>query len=72
MARLRRLGIGAQVDLYGDGTHSWPYWQRELHRSWPLLMRAIGARYHGLQAARRAGRARDAFQASGCDRGARR
>ncbi len=44
VARLRRLGIGAQVDLYGDGTHSWPYWQRELHRSWPLLMRAIGAR----------------------------
>ena len=43
VARLRRLGIPARVDLYGPGTHTWPYWQRELHRSWPLLMGAIGA-----------------------------
>jgi len=43
VARLRRLEIAARVDLYGPGTHTWPYWQRELHRSWPLLMGAIGA-----------------------------
>jgi S-formylglutathione hydrolase FrmB len=43
VVRLRALGIPARVDLYGPGTHSWPYWQRELHRSWPLLMGAVGA-----------------------------
>ncbi|MGI5149820.1 alpha/beta hydrolase [Plantactinospora sp. CA-294935] len=24
-----------------DGTHSWPYWQRELHRSLPLLLASL-------------------------------
>jgi len=42
--RLRALHIPAAVDLYGPGTHTWPYWQRELHRSWPLLTRALGIR----------------------------
>jgi S-formylglutathione hydrolase FrmB len=37
--RLRALRIPARVDLYGPGTHTWPYWQRELHRSLPLLLR---------------------------------
>jgi diacylglycerol O-acyltransferase / trehalose O-mycolyltransferase len=23
--------------LYGLGTRNWVYWQRELHRAWPLL-----------------------------------
>jgi len=36
--RLQTLGIRATVDLYGRGTHSWPYWQRELHRALPLLL----------------------------------
>jgi diacylglycerol O-acyltransferase/trehalose O-mycolyltransferase len=36
--RLRSLGLPATVDLYGPGTHSWPYWQRELHRALPLLL----------------------------------
>ena len=40
--RLRALRIPAAVDLYGPGTHRWPYWQRELHRSLPLLLRALG------------------------------
>jgi diacylglycerol O-acyltransferase / trehalose O-mycolyltransferase len=35
--RLRELGIAAQADLYAAGTHNWVYWQRELHRAWPLL-----------------------------------
>ncbi len=29
------------TDFYGPGTHSWPYWQRELHRSLPLLLGAM-------------------------------
>jgi diacylglycerol O-acyltransferase / trehalose O-mycolyltransferase len=40
--RLRALGVAAHVDLYGPGTHSWPYWQRELHRAWPMLASALG------------------------------
>jgi diacylglycerol O-acyltransferase/trehalose O-mycolyltransferase len=36
-ARLRRLGIAAKTDFYGGGTHDWPYWERELQRSLPLL-----------------------------------
>jgi diacylglycerol O-acyltransferase/trehalose O-mycolyltransferase len=43
VARLRELGIPVRADFYGNGTHSWPYWQRSLHRSWPMLMNAIGA-----------------------------
>jgi diacylglycerol O-acyltransferase / trehalose O-mycolyltransferase len=39
--RLSELGIPAEVDAYGPGTHSWPYWQRELHRALPGIMRAL-------------------------------
>jgi diacylglycerol O-acyltransferase/trehalose O-mycolyltransferase len=39
--RLRELHIRAQLDFYGPGTHTWPYWERELHRSLPLLLRAL-------------------------------
>jgi S-formylglutathione hydrolase FrmB len=42
-ANLAGLGGDVTTDLYGAGTHSWPYWQQELHRSFPLLMSAIGA-----------------------------
>jgi diacylglycerol O-acyltransferase / trehalose O-mycolyltransferase len=37
-ARLRRLGIRATTDFYGPGTHDWPYWERELERSLPVLL----------------------------------
>ncbi len=30
------------LDFYGPGTHSWPYWQRDLHQAWPLLQHALG------------------------------
>jgi diacylglycerol O-acyltransferase / trehalose O-mycolyltransferase len=40
--RLHRLEIPVVVDFYGPGTHDWPYWERELHRSLPLLLRALG------------------------------
>ena len=36
--RLRQLGIPVRSDAYGPGTHDWPYWQRELHRSLPMLL----------------------------------
>ena len=35
--------IPATVDAYGPGTHSEPYWERALHRSLPLLLKALGA-----------------------------
>jgi diacylglycerol O-acyltransferase / trehalose O-mycolyltransferase len=41
--RATALGLDLTTDLYGAGTHTWPYWARELQRSFPLLMRAIGA-----------------------------
>jgi len=41
--RTRRLGIPVQDDFYGRGTHSWPYWQRELERALPMLLSALGA-----------------------------
>jgi diacylglycerol O-acyltransferase/trehalose O-mycolyltransferase len=40
--RLRALKIPAQLDFYGPGTHAWPYWQRDLHKAWPLLQHALG------------------------------
>jgi diacylglycerol O-acyltransferase / trehalose O-mycolyltransferase len=42
-ARLRRLQIRATTDFYGRGTHDWPYWERELQRALPMLLRALGA-----------------------------
>jgi diacylglycerol O-acyltransferase/trehalose O-mycolyltransferase len=42
-ARLRALKIPTQFDFYGAGTHDWPYWQRDLHRAWPVLQHALGA-----------------------------
>jgi diacylglycerol O-acyltransferase / trehalose O-mycolyltransferase / mycolyltransferase Ag85 len=42
LARLRDAGIAVTVDAYGAGTHTWPYWERALHRSMPLLLAALG------------------------------
>ena len=36
-------GIPISADLYGPGTHSWIYWDRELIKSWPAITAAIGA-----------------------------
>lgn len=44
---LNELGGNVTADLYGDGTHTWPYWERELHRAFPILMQAIGAEANG-------------------------
>ncbi|MFI5719232.1 alpha/beta hydrolase [Nocardia sp. NPDC051750] len=39
--RLQELGIPATVALRPDGTHSWGYWQQELHDSWPVFAAAL-------------------------------
>jgi S-formylglutathione hydrolase FrmB len=43
IGRARALGLDLTTDLYGPGTHTWPYWARELERAFPLLMSALGA-----------------------------
>jgi S-formylglutathione hydrolase FrmB len=42
--RLAALHIAHVWDDYGDGTHSWPYWQRDLKLELPRIMRAISRR----------------------------
>ena len=39
--RLRQLRIPATVALRPDGTHSWGYWQQDLHNAWPMLSAAL-------------------------------
>lgn len=40
--RLNDVGARHVVtDFYGPGTHAWAYWERELHRSLPLLLGAL-------------------------------
>ncbi|GAA4703441.1 alpha/beta hydrolase [Phytohabitans rumicis] len=41
--RLLLAGIPATTNIYLGGTHSWPYWRRELHASWPRMMAALRA-----------------------------
>lgn len=40
-ARLDELGIPAHVELRPTWTHSWTYWQDDLHRSWPVFDQAL-------------------------------
>ncbi|MFE3544087.1 alpha/beta hydrolase [Nocardia sp. NPDC059177] len=39
--RLRALEIPATVNLRPTGTHSWGYWEQDLHKSWPLFEQAL-------------------------------
>jgi S-formylglutathione hydrolase FrmB len=39
--RLQRLGIHHVWDDYGPGTHTWPYWERDLRETLPGLTRAL-------------------------------
>jgi S-formylglutathione hydrolase FrmB len=39
--RLRQLHIPATFDFRPTGTHSWTYWQFDLHTSWPLFAEAL-------------------------------
>ncbi|HEY9293255.1 MAG TPA: alpha/beta hydrolase family protein, partial [Microlunatus sp.] len=41
VAAIRRAHGQVTADFYGGGTHSWPYWQRGLHRSLPMLLAAL-------------------------------
>ena len=40
--RLEKLQPEATVHLYEPGTHNWVYWERELHRAWPMITQALG------------------------------
>ena len=40
--RLVALGIPSLYDNYGPGTHSWPYWSRDLQQSIGLIMADFG------------------------------
>ncbi|MFC0316539.1 alpha/beta hydrolase [Gordonia phosphorivorans] len=39
--KLRSLNIPATVVIRPTGTHSWGYWERELHASWPAIARSL-------------------------------
>lgn len=39
--RLQDLGVPATAVFHPLGTHSWPYWQEDLHESWPILEAAL-------------------------------
>ncbi|WP_155976873.1 alpha/beta hydrolase family protein [Nocardia sp. 348MFTsu5.1] len=41
--RLNTLKIPATYDFPPAGTHSWGYWEDQLHKSWPTLAAPIGA-----------------------------
>ncbi|MEH3156281.1 MAG: alpha/beta hydrolase-fold protein [Gordonia paraffinivorans] len=40
--KLNQLGIAAQAVYRPSGTHTWPYWQFEMHQAWPQAARALG------------------------------
>ncbi|MFE9784695.1 alpha/beta hydrolase [Nocardia salmonicida] len=39
--RLQSLGIPATVDMRPNGTHSWGYWEQDMHKSWPVFEAAL-------------------------------
>ena len=40
--QLAALKIPVTVYAYGNGTHNFPYFQRDLHRWLPLMLKALG------------------------------
>ncbi|WP_214326408.1 alpha/beta hydrolase [Nonomuraea sediminis] len=40
--RLTALRIPHVLNLYGNGTHTWPYWTREFKNSYPMILTALG------------------------------
>jgi hypothetical protein len=54
LARLKQLRIPVTTDFCGPGSHSWPYWERDLHRSLPTLLGALGRASSRAHAQRRA------------------
>jgi S-formylglutathione hydrolase FrmB len=47
VTRLRALGGEVTDRLYGAGRHAWPYWERELRESFPMLMAAAAPGHRG-------------------------
>ncbi|MBB5917559.1 S-formylglutathione hydrolase FrmB [Nocardia transvalensis] len=39
--RLRQLNVPATFDFRPTGTHSWGYWEEDLHNSWPMFESAL-------------------------------
>ena len=39
--KLQQAGVRLTTNFYGPGVHDWPYWERELHRSLPMLLCAL-------------------------------
>jgi diacylglycerol O-acyltransferase/trehalose O-mycolyltransferase len=39
--RLRAEHVRVRTDFYGPGRHAWPYWERALHQSFPMLLDAL-------------------------------
>ncbi|MET7770154.1 alpha/beta hydrolase family protein [Nocardia sp. NPDC005366] len=39
--RFLELSVPATFDFRANGTHSWGYWQEDLHNSWPVLSAAL-------------------------------
>ncbi|WP_396897536.1 alpha/beta hydrolase [Nocardia colli] len=42
--RFQQLGIPATFDFRPIGTHSWGYWEQDLHNSWPQFEAALNKR----------------------------
>ncbi|MEV4635173.1 alpha/beta hydrolase family protein [Rhodococcus coprophilus] len=42
--RLEELEIPAEFEFRPAGTHSWGYWEDDLHQSWPMLAEALEVR----------------------------
>ncbi|MFF0817323.1 alpha/beta hydrolase [Rhodococcus sp. NPDC003318] len=40
--RLEELQIPATFDFRPNGTHSWGYWEDDLHKSWPWIANTLG------------------------------
>lgn len=40
----KKSGVPVTTDFYGPGSHSWPYWKVEMHKTWPEIMATIGAK----------------------------
>jgi hypothetical protein len=38
VAALRAVGATPVIHIFSPGTHSWPYWQADLHEALPLIM----------------------------------
>ncbi|MFI6123738.1 alpha/beta hydrolase [Streptomyces sp. NPDC051064] len=42
--KLRRAGVKVTTNISSAGTHSWPYWDRELHNVWPSVLTALNTK----------------------------